>query len=149
MKKLVAVLAVLFSLYGWSTLLSFSKVPEPAASPCFVVIESPLTEAQLKYIYLRYNEDYFLGQLPKDVPVKWADLRGRRAMGLTTCDSDGNGCTIQIDTNSNITEVTTESTILHEMCHVKLRRRKVLDHGVEFRGCVNDLIRQGAYGPLL
>ena len=78
---------------------------------------------------------------------------GRFVMGNTHEEIIGGTFSIQIDTKSNIAWATADTTLLHEMCHVKTYDRTVeLDqdmHGPLFKACIVNLELQGAFTDLL
>ena len=112
---------------------------------------------RLQQDYADYNQAFFNNTLPKNVPVTWSDIPrtkdGRYVMGNTHEDVVSGTFLIRIDTKSNITMVTADTTLLHEMCHVKTYDRTVeLDqdmHGPLFKACLVNLQMQGAFTDLL
>ena len=112
---------------------------------------------RLQQDYADYNQAFFNNTLPKNVPVTWSDIPrtkdGRYVMGNTHEDVVSGTFLIRIDTKSNITMVTADTTLLHEMCHVKTYDRTVeLDqdmHGPLFKACIVNLELQGAFTDLL
>ncbi|MGB8834154.1 MAG: SprT-like domain-containing protein [Candidatus Sulfotelmatobacter sp.] len=111
----------------------------------------------LQQDYADYNRAFFNDTLPKNVPVTWSDIPrtkdGRYVMGNTHEDIVSGTFSIQIDTKSNIAWATANTTLLHEMCHVKTYDRTVeLDqdmHGPLFKACIVNLELQGAFTDLL
>ena len=112
---------------------------------------------RLQQDYADYNRAFFNDTLPKNVPVTWSDIPrtkdGRYVMGNTPEDIVSGTFSIQIDTKSNIAWATADTTLLHEMCHVKTYDRALeLDqdmHGPLFKACIVDLEMQGAFTELL
>jgi hypothetical protein len=119
------------------------------------------TRIQQDYAY--YNEAFFNNTLPKNTVVVWSNIPKEERnsssgkisvfiMGNTHEDADGT-FTISVDTKSNITQVTTDITILHEMCHVKTldfaQEHDQDVHGPAFKACVVELEMQGAFTDLL
>ena len=98
--------------------------------------------------YQEFNEDYFLGQLPKDTRITMGDLS--HEMGNTTVDGDGRWH-ITIDRESNPVERQAELTLLHEQCHIYIHVTKQDEkpdfdpHGKQFQGCMLDLAHHGAF----
>ena len=78
---------------------------------------------RLQQDYADYNQAFFNNTLPKNVVVSWDDIPrtkdGRYIMGNTHEDVVSGTFLIRIETKSNITMVTADTTLLHEMCHVK------------------------------
>lgn len=120
------------------------------------------TRIQQDYAY--YNESFFNNTLPKNTSVVWADIAKEEIdtpagkihvfiMGGTHKDQTTGAFTIKIDTKTNVTQVTSNTTLLHEMCHVKTWDRAVElgqdIHGPVFRACIVDLELQGAFTDLL
>ena len=112
---------------------------------------------RLQQDYADYNQAFFDNTLPKNVVVTWSDIPkskdGRFVMGNTHEEIIGGTFSIQIDTKSNIAWATADTTLLHEMCHVKTYDRTVeLDqdmHGPLFKACIVNLELQGAFTDLL
>ena len=112
---------------------------------------------RLQQDYADYNQAFFNNTLPKNVPVTWSDIPrtkdGRYVMGNTHEDVVSGTFLIRIDTKSNITMVTADTTLLHEMCHVKTYDRVVElgqdFHGPLFKACLVNLQMQGAFTDLL
>lgn len=112
---------------------------------------------RLQQDYADYNRAFFNDTLPKNVPVTWSDIPrtkdGRYVMGNTHEDIISGTFSIQIDTKSNIAWATADTTLLHEMCHVKTYDRVVElgqdFHGPLFKACLVNLQMQGAFTDLL
>jgi len=113
--------------------------------------------ARLQATYAEYNESFFNNSLPKNTTVQWADIPmtadDHFLMGVTHENFENATFKIDIDTKSNITWVTADTTLLHEMCHVKttkFAREHDQDlHGPAFKACIVDLEMQGAFTDLL
>ena len=96
--------------------------------------------------YTNFNRDYFLGQLPDDVNVEWANLGLLHDMGATWIDEAGTR-QIRIDRRTNPVLRQARLTLLHEMCHVKFNNR--CGHGPKFKKEKRRLILAGAFDPYL
>jgi len=101
--------------------------------------------------YAWYNIRYFGDSLPQNTIVKWDDLTSRKAMGLTSVIDQR--YVIQIDTVTNLATVTTQESLIHEMCHVWVEENVEQplpdgDHGVAFQDCMMDKAKQGAFHDL-
>ena len=103
-----------------------------------------LTDKQLKLWFDDLNHDYFLGQLPKDVEVKWGDLSAQNYMGLTQFFSNGEFI-ITVDRATHPTLSETKMTLMHEACHVKTWYVPELSHGPKFQNCMVNLATHGAF----
>jgi hypothetical protein len=103
-----------------------------------------LTDKQLKLWFDDLNHDYFLGQLPKDVEVKWGDLSAQNYMGLTQFFSNGEFI-ITVDRATHPTLSETKMTLMHEACHIKTWYVPELSHGPKFQNCMVNLATHGAF----
>jgi hypothetical protein len=108
-------------------------------------------QALLQEAYAENNDDFFLGQLPKDARIEWtAGLRnenGHRAMGLTIMNEQGQFI-IKIDRESNAVMRVAKFTLIHEECHVKLWTKEFDDHGFKFQSCMLDIAARGGFHDL-
>jgi len=98
----------------------------------------------LESLYAEYNKKYFGGQLPK-IPVRWGKVdEGHAAEFLHHPLEIVVHPTIKrcgLDKYSKI-------LLLHEMAHVKLRDRKIKDHGRVWVNEMKRLARIGAFDEL-
>jgi hypothetical protein len=93
--------------------------------------------------YDGYNEEYFLNQLPS-ARVEWGEMGN---MGVTYEEAGGPLIVISEKYHPSFKEA--QMTLLHEMCHVKLRNDHYFDiHGPPFQQCMHDLANQGAFDDL-
>lgn len=99
--------------------------------------------AHLQQLYADYNNFYFDGKLPQNVPITWADIpmeNGDYVMGKTHEIEETRDFSIELDTKSNITESTTALSLFHEMCHVATgdyeREHNEDYHGPRFQACM-------------
>lgn len=111
---------------------------------------------RLQQDYADFNSAFFNGQLPPGVRISWTDIplkNGNYVMGKTNENLIDGNFTIDIDTKSNIAMNTAETTLLHEMCHVKSMDYALShnqnEHGLAFKSCLVDLELQGAFTDLL
>jgi hypothetical protein len=111
--------------------------------------------AELQEEYENYNDWYFSGALPRNVPVSWDDIpmeNGLYVMGRTYEDIAGTKFSIVIDTKTNITKSTTSLTLEHEMCHVAtydyVKEHGEDAHGQRFEACMTRLADEGAMQDL-
>lgn len=110
------------------------------------------TSDSLTYDYKEFNEDYFLGQLPRDTEVVYGNLTQLNDMGYTWKDDAGR-FHITVDKETNPVERQARMTLLHEACHVevethKLNRDPFDAHGIEFQNCMVNLAEHGAFRDL-
>jgi SprT-like family protein len=123
----------------------------------YVLAQPTRSGARLKQDYDDYNENFFSGTLPKDVVVSWAnipkDKDGQYVMGFTHEDPTNGTYSIDIDIKTNVTWDTADTTMLHEMCHVKTMNYAIShnedEHGPSFKACIVNLELQGAFTDLL
>lgn len=97
--------------------------------------------------YANFNHDYFLGQLPANVNVEWANLGLQNDMGMTWVDESGIR-QIRIDRKTNPVIRQAQLTLLHEMCHIKTDGREFDVHGIKWQACMVDLAEHGAMHDL-
>lgn len=120
-----------------------------------VYVQKPYHDnASLQERYEKDNNNYFDGNLP-NIPVVWADIPmdGKSyVMAQTTQDIYGNSEMIEIDTKTNITEVTRDLSLIHEECHVAtgiyVRSHDEDPHGMAFQRCMLNLAHAGALNGL-
>ena len=110
---------------------------------------------ELQRRYAAYNDYYFGGELPQNLPVVWADIpreNGYYIMGETREDVEGHAFMIEIDTKTNVASSTADLTLLHEMCHaataVYVRTHNEESHGPKFQSCMAQLASEGAMHDL-
>ena len=107
---------------------------------------TPYNETQLAQWYRWYNEELFNGKLTTNVVIRWGDLTAQKEMAETQCNLDHTACKITLDKATNITERTTQWTLIHEMCHVKVPAGKELDaHGPLFQSCMMNIALSGGF----
>lgn len=114
------------------------------------------TEAGLLNDFRDYNDRYFYGAL-RNVTIKLTDLSAYDQMGLTESRSNGT-FVISIDIATNPVWKEADLTLLHEMCHVKLKDSINLvpgetnkdwdSHGSGFQSCMIHLAEHGAFNGL-
>ncbi|SRR6266550_2694574 len=107
------------------------------------VANEAMTNRQLQRYYQQLNEDYYLGQLSKNVEVKWGDLTANNWMGYT--EQRAGGYVIIIDRATNPTSSGAFLTIAHETCHIKTWGQEVVSHGSKFQNCMVNLATHGAF----
>lgn len=144
---MLAILAVV--LFGCSPPSEkFVDVPLPSAS------NGETDAAYLQHLYEIYNEQYFQNHLDKAPKIN-IELTGNN-MADTWCDNpDGTGCAIRFNMHYVAAPRVGQTTILHEMCHIKvwpqtfanqpLLPSTVYDHGRSWRSCMLALDMQGAF----
>jgi hypothetical protein len=103
--------------------------------------------------YAELNEDYYMGQLPKDVKFALVtdlqDSDGHDLIANTMCLM--NHCTMTINTTFNLAWNQAQMSIIHESCHLKLnntnmkeRPQDANDHGPIFNQCMANAATHGA-----
>ena len=102
---------------------------------------------ELQAQYAQDNEDLFMGQLPKDTVVSWADLSFKNDMGLTI-PYPNHHYMIKIDKRSNPVYRQARMTLHHEECHIKTWDKEAGAHGSAFQQCMVDLAVRGAFVDL-
>jgi hypothetical protein len=134
-------------------------------SALLAVFTSPILRAQRRYThddsalqrqYEIDNDAYFDGSLPRDIQVVWSDIPrdadGDYVMAVTDQDVLGNSSRIEIDTKSNITGVTEQLSLFHELCHVStgpyVRAHGEDPHGPAFTACMHRLADERAFEGL-
>jgi hypothetical protein len=113
------------------------------------------SNGDLQKMYDAYNDSYFNGNLP-EAPVYWVDIPkdgDEYIMGNTYENITSKTYFIEIDTKSNITSMTYDLTLLHEMCHVATMDAMVnkygeTQHGPHFQKCMLQLAENGAFNNL-
>lgn len=106
---------------------------------------TPLNDQNLQTLYGELNRDYFLGQLPKEVEVKWGDLTEQHWMGFTDKHPSGT-FTITVDRATNPTWNAAYMTTAHETCHIAIwGGPPELTHGPRFQNCMVQLANKGAF----
>src|SRR6266404_1563278 len=75
----IKVIGTIWLILGTLSILSYIDSDyQPAPK-----LSSQMTNAELQTWFAGYNEEYFLGQLPKNTAVEWADLSAYDSMGRT------------------------------------------------------------------
>lgn len=121
-----------------------------------------MARPSLKYYYDLFNKRYFRNKLPKDCRVFWADLTEYNANGLFQASYgviaeltkgprkgqvhriSGSRDTIRIDTALLGNKTVALMILLHEMCHLKLKRVH-RGHGTPFQKEMKKLAARGAF----
>lgn len=106
-----------------------------------------ITNRQLQLFYDDLNQDYYLGQLSKNVEVKWGDLTANNWVGYTESRTGG-GYLMIIDRATNPTAGEAYLTVAHETCHIKTWGQQVESHGSKFQNCMVNLATHGAFEGL-
>ena len=116
---------------------------------CFLISQYAQAEEQclLQTLYQQYNDDYFLGQLPKNANVQWADLGIIHDMGESWVDETGRQ-QIRIDRKTNPVFRQAAMTLLHEQCHIKTLGQELDQHGIKWQACMVDFANHGAMHDL-
>ena len=107
----------------------------------------PMTDTTLRQFYADSNEDYFLGQLPKNAHVSFGDLSVLDDMGLTFKRADGS-FEIIIDRKTNPILRQAKLTLIHEQCHIATWQEELDSHGRKFQECMVDKAVHGAFHDL-
>lgn len=102
----------------------------------------------LEQLYAEYNGLYFGGELPT-IPVKWGKVHKDHDAEFVTYE-DGS---LAIVLTPGLKKFTRSAylTVLHEMCHVKLRDFKGDGgdlHGPKFQREMRRLVKLGAFNGL-
>jgi hypothetical protein len=103
-----------------------------------------MTEKQVQSLYKKYNQKFFDGKLPAEVPVKFVDMASTDYCGLTTMFSEP-GLTLQViylDTKLKAHTNLLKFTLLHEMVHIKAPSA---EHGQDFDDEMMRLAFRGAF----
>lgn len=102
---------------------------------------------KLEQLYAEYNQQYFGGLLPA-MPVRWSK-KCSRAHGAEFVDYKNGAYEILFNPCLKSFDKYTKLTLLHEMAHVKLRLKKMVDlHGPEWQREMKSLARCGALDEL-
>ena len=160
-----AALAIILGILAW---FLFGRTPEQdepqreVHTGVFVNLAEPKSETTVEFIqqaYVAYNQAYFQDKLPKDTKISLDP----QAIGMadTGCDNNlgdmGIDCTMRFDLKYVLAPRTAESTLLHEMCHIKTWAktqadtrpegvsREEWDHNKYWRGCMLSLDAAGAF----
>lgn len=98
----------------------------------------------LESLYAEYNSKYFGGELPK-IPVRWGKVEEGHAAEFWPS-------TMEIVIHPTIRrcglDKYTKILLLHEMAHVKLRDRRIKDHGRIWTNEMSRLANIGAFDKL-
>lgn len=112
------------------------------------------SDPKLRRWYLKFNADFFGGELPDDVEVYWAP--GGTDAGRTfqiAPPMDGNPAQLAITIDPCFMGIPRHAKIIlaHEMCHVKLwpRGERLTHHGTTFDEEIQRLTTFRAYRKLL
>jgi hypothetical protein len=101
------------------------------------------TNADLKRYYRTANRLYFHNALPKDLPVRFAKLRG---LGVTRVLNGSIPVVMEISGDLRRTSSLTILTVLHEMLHVEKPQHK--GHDWRFDKRMLRLAKAGAFDGL-
>jgi hypothetical protein len=133
-------------------------MPTTSTGKIFVEPTPPIgdtTEAYLRAVYATDNDVYFDNKLPRDVEIS-NDLGGL-TMADSECDDYGQECVVRFNPHFTAAPRVAESTMLHEMCHIKVWTRLleknrpemtsqvVYDHGKPWQTCMLGLDSVGAF----
>jgi len=113
----------------------------------------PFTDAEMQVLYTAYNIGYFNGKLP---PVTFAwHTKDPDAIMQTHCVSQRTSCVIFIEPVLSPTQVYTQMSLLHEMCHIETWGEGMLSdgtfpnqeaaHGKRWRACMLRTEMDGAW----
>lgn len=144
-------LAVLFSaLFGCAAPQTIGDRPAAHA------LAGDADAAYVRGLYPVYNARYFGGHLPTDTVFNYE--LGADNIAETRClNDDGTGCTISFNEHFAAAQRTAETTLLHEMCHIKvwkthlLKDKPALDdenvfyHNKSWQTCMLVIDMQGAF----
>ena len=120
-KKIVLTI-VLAVIASW--LFGCNSQPQYSAGSIYVDVAPPAgdtDEPYLQRLYAGYNDLYFDNKLPKD--TQFFNTLGGSNMADTVCDDLGQNCIMRFNPHYTAAPRTAESTMLHEMCHVKVWTR--------------------------
>jgi hypothetical protein len=158
---------VLAIILGILAFLLFGQKNEQEEQPkvetsLYVELIQPDQDTTIELLLARYrefNDAYFQGKLPKDTQIIFSDdAHGMADTGCTDADGTmGIDCAIRFKQRYVLAPRHAESTLLHEMCHIKTWTKTQQDSrpaGVEqvrwdhnkfWRGCMLNLDSQGAF----
>jgi len=107
-------------------------------------------DEELFRAYREFNRQYFAAKLPEaNVVVQWdaaVELGGNVALTwITNYEGEGEKIAISISTRMQGCEPCASMTLLHEMVHVKLRKRDGDQHGKAFQREMRRLVRLKAF----
>lgn len=109
------------------------------------------TNKYLKELYKTYNRRYFKSSLP-EISIKWKQPKSRnRAAEFYVYENESLEILINPVLRKNNMQLFTMQTLLHEMCHVKLRKRDksiAEGHGDIFQKEMKRLAKIGAFKNL-
>lgn len=115
-------------------------------------------QTKLQFWFWKYNKQYFSGRLP-ECDIKWADLKEFGHQGVRYVQKRSRGRIemeprfyIRIAKDTRSKESTWKMTLLHELCHLKLRNKDGFhqgrDHGHKFQREMKRLANMGAFNGL-
>ncbi len=120
----------------------------------FGVAVRSVPDLELPEIYKELNAAWFNGKLPEDhLRISWDSITERNGdiafTWITNYEGEGERISIVLSPRMKNCESCTKMLLLHEMAHIKLRKRKVRDvHGREFQHEMQRLARMGAFRDL-
>jgi hypothetical protein len=161
-REKVLLTILLACLCSW--LFGCSREPSMESAGSIVIIQAnsevvmgDVDEAYLQKIYGAFNDLYFDNKLPKDTKITLS-LGNPGRMAETGCVNDnGTNCTIDFNQHHVTAARTAETTMLHEMCHIKVWSKtldknrppmddqQAYDHSRAWQGCMLDLDTMGAF----
>lgn len=109
-----------------------------------VSVPSPKGDTvDLAKLYSNYNDFWFDNTLPKDMQFYWDNAEGNIA--VTKGLLGDKAVSIHFNPYYNRAGATTEMSMLHEQCHIKLWTDPTAAlHGETFEKCMLDLATRGA-----
>ncbi len=120
----------------------------------FGVAVRPASDPDLLQIYKELNAAWFNSKLPEDyVRISWDSITERNGdiafTWITNYEGEGERISIVLSPRMKNCGSCTKMLLLHEMAHIKLRKRKMKDvHGREFQHEMGRLARIGAFRDL-
>ena len=104
----------------------------------FAYAGESIQQEDLQRFYQEINHQSFGGKLP-EVPVRWSDLTGADAYGITRFDH-GVPYAMELDRQTVHSKSFAMDVIRHESCHIatnaEAKRRKEDPHGATFVSCM-------------
>ena len=119
-----------------------------------IAVRPALDNKNFLQIYKELNAAWFNGKLPEDhVRISWDSITERNGdiafTWITNYEGEGERISIVLSPRMKNCGSCTKMLLLHEMAHIKLRKRKVRDvHGREFQHEMQRLARIGAFRDL-
>lgn len=104
----------------------------------------PLECQALKVWYLDFNEQYFMGVLPRNAVVEYGNAHG----AMATTFKVGGVFHIVLEKKYTLANKVAHEVLLHESCHVISWSEKE-EHSRRWHDCIHRLEEQGAFENLL